>query len=184
MNKTPKIFGISGWKNSGKTTLTSALIAEFTDRGFAVSSVKHAHHEFDVDQAGTDSFKHRKSGAQEVMLSSSKRFVLMHEVGDNAEPDLVELLAKMRPVDLILVEGFKSSSIPKIQTIRAESLANEGKALIVNIVAYASDIEELKTDERLPVLDINDIPATADFIAKCLELSNAGQNLQTEFSST
>lgn len=171
MSSVQKIFGISGWKNSGKTTLTSALIAEFSDRGFTVSSVKHAHHEFDVDQQGTDSFKHRKSGAQEVMLSSSKRFVLMHEVGDDAEPDLSELLTKMKPVDLILVEGFKSSDIPKIQTIRAASLANEGKVPFRNTVAYASDMDELNNDEKLPVLDINDVSATADFISKYLELN-------------
>lgn len=173
MSKLPKIFGISGWKNSGKTTLTTALIAEFTTRGFTVSSVKHAHHEFDVDQAGTDSFKHRKSGASEVMLSSSKRFALMHEVGDDAEPDLKELLAKMRPVDLVLVEGFKSSDIPKIQTIREQSLVNKGKVIIRNTVAYASDIEELQTDKNLPVLDINNILGTADFIAEYLELKLA-----------
>lgn len=173
MSKLPKTFGISGWKNSGKTTLTTALIAEFTKRGFTVSSVKHAHHEFDVDQAGTDSFKHRKSGAREVMLSSSKRFALMHEVGDDVEPDLIELLAKMTPVDLVLVEGFKSSDIPKIQTIRAQSLINKGKVTIRNTVAYASDIEDLQTAEKLPMLDINDILATADFIAKYLELKLA-----------
>lgn len=171
MSKVQKIFGISGWKNSGKTTLTSALIAEFSDRGFTVSSVKHAHHEFDVDQQGTDSFKHRKSGAQEVMLSSSKRFVLMHEVGDDAEPDLSELLTKMKPVDLILVEGFKSSDIPKIQTIRAASLANKGKVPFRNTVAYASDMDDLNNDEKLPVLDINDVSATADFISEYLELN-------------
>lgn len=170
MNKVQKVFGISGWKNSGKTTLTSALIAEFCRRGYRVSSVKHAHHEFDVDQEGTDSFKHRKSGAQEVMLSSSKRFALMHEIVDEVEPDLAELLRKMTPVDLILVEGFKSSDIPKIQTIRAESLVNEGKACVQNIVAYASDIKRFENDEKLPGLDINDVSAVADFITSYLEL--------------
>lgn len=174
LSKTQKVFGISGWKNSGKTTLTSALIAEFTKREFTVSSVKHAHHEFDVDQEGTDSFKHRKSGAQEVMLSSSRRFALMHEIADEKEPDLNELLTKMMPVDLILIEGFKSSNIPKIQTIRTESLGNEGAQPIRNIIAYASDIAELKVEGPQPVLDINNIAKIADFIAEYLELKRIG----------
>lgn len=171
MNKVQKVFGISGWKNSGKTTLTSALISEFSSRGFTVSSIKHAHHEFDVDQEGTDSFKHRKSGAREVMLSSSKRFALMHEVAANAEPDLSQLLAKMAPVDLILVEGFKTSDIAKIQTIRAASLANSGKTSIANVAAFASDTKILEVDKNLPVLDINDVPAIADFISKYIGLT-------------
>lgn len=170
MSEIQKVFGISGWKNSGKTTLTSGLIAEFSKRGLTVSSVKHAHHEFDVDQEGTDSFKHRKSGAQEVMLSSSKRFVLMHEIGNDTEHDLDELLAKMAPVDLILVEGFKSSDIPKIQTIRADSIANKGKAPVRNIVAYASDLDAFECDESLPKLDINDIGLIADFVARYLDI--------------
>lgn len=174
MSEVQKIFGISGWKNSGKTTLTAALISEFTERGFTVSSVKHAHHEFDVDQEGTDSYKHRKSGAEEVMLSSSRRFVLMHEVGDNAEPDLIELLAKMKLVDLILVEGFKSSDIPKIQTIRAESLVNKGKLSVHNVVAYASDIEKLEMDNNQPVLDLNNVSEIANFITNYLKLSKVG----------
>lgn len=162
-----KIFGISGWKNSGKTTLTASLIKELSGRGYKISSVKHAHHHFDVDQPGTDSYKHRQSGAGEVMLASSKRYVLMHDIApDEDEPDLDELVAKMAKVDLILVEGFKSSNIPKIQAIRQESIGNAGKTKMQNIVAYASD-GAVETD--LPVYDINDIKGMADFILEFLD---------------
>jgi molybdopterin-guanine dinucleotide biosynthesis protein B len=159
---TQKVFGISGWKNSGKTTLTSAVIKELTARGLRVSSVKHAHHNVDVDQEGTDSFKHRTSGASEVMLASSKRFALMHEISDGEEEwSLDQLLEKMSAVDLILVEGFKSSNIPKIQTIRNVSLGNEGQGQINNIIAFAAD---MPIETELPVLDIDDVTSVADFI--------------------
>lgn len=165
---TQKVFGISGWKNSGKTTLTSAVIKELTTRGLRVSSVKHAHHNVDVDQEGTDSFKHRISGASEVMLASSKRFALMHEIaGGEEEWSLDQLLEKMSAVDLILVEGFKSSDIPKIQTIRSESLENEGRGQMNNIVAYAADMP-IETD--LPVLDIDDVTKVADFIIEHMNI--------------
>ncbi len=163
-----KVFGISGWKNSGKTTLTSAVIKELTARGLRVSSVKHSHHNVDVDQEGTDSFKHRISGASEVMLASSKRFALMHEIAAGEEEwSLDQLLEKMSAVDLILVEGFKSSNIPKIQTIRNESLENEGRGQINNIVAYAADMP-IETD--LPVLDIDDVTKVADFIIEHMNI--------------
>lgn len=163
-----KIFGISGWKNSGKTTLTASLIKELSGRGHKISSVKHAHHHFDVDQPGTDSYKHRQSGAGEVMLASSKRYVLMHDIApDEDEPDLDELVAKMAQVDLILVEGFKSSNIPKIQAIRQQSISNAGKTKMQNIVAYASDGA---VEADLPVYDINDIKGMADFVLEFVDL--------------
>lgn len=166
---TQKVFGISGWKNSGKTTLTSAVIKELTARGLRVSSVKHAHHNVDVDQEGTDSFKHRTSGASEVMLASSKRFALMHEIEENEEGwSLDQLLEKMSAVDLILVEGFKSSNIPKIQTIRNVSLSNEGQGQMNNIVAYATDMP-IETD--LPILDIDDVTGVADFIINYMSIN-------------
>ena len=165
---TQKVFGISGWKNSGKTTLTSALISELSARGYRVSSVKHAHHNVDVDQEGTDSYKHRTAGASEVMLASSKRFALMHEIAEEeGEYELKELLEKMSEVDLILVEGFKSSEIPKIQTIRQVSLGNSGKEPINNIVAYATDMHK---ETELPVLDIDNVPMIADFIIDYMDL--------------
>ncbi|MBO6919924.1 MAG: molybdopterin-guanine dinucleotide biosynthesis protein B [Rhizobiaceae bacterium] len=166
---TQKVFGISGWKNSGKTTLTSAVIKELTARGLRISSVKHAHHNVDVDQEGTDSFKHRISGASEVMLASSKRFALMHEIGGSEEEwSLDQLLEKMSAVDLILVEGFKSSNIPKIQTIRKASLENEGMGQMNNIVAYAAD---MPIETYLPVLEIDDVVKVADFIIKYLNIN-------------
>ena len=165
---TQKVFGISGWKNSGKTTLTSALIRELSARGYRVSSVKHAHHNVDVDQQGTDSYKHRAAGASEVMLATSKRFALMHEIAEEeGEFELGELLEKMSEVDLILVEGFKSSDIPKIQTIRQVSLDNSGKESINNIVAYATD---MRKETELPVLDIDNVSIIADFIIDYMDL--------------
>lgn len=165
---TQKVFGISGWKNSGKTTLTSALIRELSARGYRVSSVKHAHHNVDVDQEGTDSYKHRAAGASEVMLATSKRFALMHEIAEeDGEFELGELLEKMSEVDLILVEGFKSSEIPKIQTIRQVSLGNSGKEPINNIVAYASDMPK---ETELPVLDIDNVSVIADFIIDYMDI--------------
>lgn len=163
-----KVFGISGWKNSGKTTLTSALIKELSQRGYCVSSVKHAHHNVDVDQEGTDSFKHRAAGASEVMLASANRFALMHEIAkEEGEFELGELLEKMSKVDVILVEGFKSSDIPKIQTIRQVGLNNNGPQKMHNIVAYATDMH---LDTELPVLDIDNVSLIADFIIDYLEL--------------
>ncbi|MEP2948180.1 MAG: molybdopterin-guanine dinucleotide biosynthesis protein B [Lentilitoribacter sp.] len=165
---TQKVFGISGWKNSGKTTLTSALIRELSARGYRVSSVKHAHHNVDVDQEGTDSYKHRAAGASEVMLASSKRFALMHEiVEEEGEFELEDLLEKMSEVDLILAEGFKSSEIPKIQTIRQVSLGNSGKEPINNIVAYATDMPK---ETELPVLDVDKVSMIADFIIDYMDL--------------
>ena len=165
---TQKVFGISGWKNSGKTTLTSALIRELSARGYRVSSVKHAHHNVDVDQEGTDSYKHRAAGASEVMLATSKRFALMHEIAEEeGEFELNDLLEKMSEVDLILVEGYKSSDIPKIQTIRQVSLGNNGKEPINNIVAYATDMPK---ETGLPVLDIDNVSMVADFIIDYMEL--------------
>ena len=165
---TQKVFGISGWKNSGKTTLTSALISELSARGYQVSSVKHAHHNVDVDQEGTDSYKHRAAGASEVMLATSKRFALMHEIAqEDGEFELNDLLEKMSEVDLILVEGYKSSDIPKIQTIRQVSLGNNGKEPINNIVAYATDMPK---ETELPVLDIDNVSMVADFIIEYMDL--------------
>lgn len=163
-----KVFGVSGWKNSGKTTLTSALIKELTARGYRVSSVKHAHHNVDVDQEGTDSFKHRSAGASEVMLASANRFALMHEIAkEEDEFELSGLLEKMSEVDLILVEGFKSSDIPKIQTIREVSLANNGSQEMNNIVAYATDMH---LDTELPVFKIDKVSLIADFIIDYMNL--------------
>ena len=107
-----KIYGVTGWKNSGKTGLMERLVSEFVNRGFSVSTIKHAHHSFDVDRSGKDSHRHRVAGAREVMLSSRNRFALMHELRDEEEPSLEMLLAKLSPVDLVLIEGFKRDRHP------------------------------------------------------------------------
>ena len=156
-----KIYGVTGWKNSGKTGLMERLVSEFVKRGFSVSTIKHAHHSFDVDRSGKDSHRHRVAGAREVMLSSRNRFALMHELRDEEEPSLEVLLAKLSPVDLVLIEGFKRDRHSKIETFRAVT----GTDLIATndptIHAVASDVA--MTLDR-PVFDLDDTAAIADFI--------------------
>ncbi len=156
-----RIYGVVGWKNAGKTGLMERMVAEITARGFTVSTVKHAHHSFDVDHAGKDSHRHRVAGASEVLLASRHRFALMHELKGEDEPDLAMLLGKLAPVDLVLIEGYKRDAHPKIEAHRAET----GNALIApgdtSIRAVASDV--MLTLDR-PVFDLNDTDAIADFI--------------------
>lgn len=162
-----KIYGVTGWKNAGKTGLMERLVAEFTERGFSVSTIKHAHHSFDVDHPGKDSHRHRVAGAQEVFLASRNRWALMSELRDRAEPPLSELLTKLSPVDLVLVEGYKRDRHPKIEAFRGET----GNDLIApqddTIRAVASDTV-LELDR--PVYDLNDTGAIADFIQSELGL--------------
>ncbi len=162
-----KIWGVAGWKNSGKTGLMERLVAEFTARGMTVSTVKHAHHTFDVDQPGKDSFRHRQAGASQVLLTSKNRWALMSELRVAAEPTLSEMLAQLAPVDLILVEGFKREAHPKIEANRSAT----GQSLLApddpTIKAIASD-KSPKTDKPLFHLDAtSDI---ADFITQELAL--------------
>ncbi len=156
-----RLYGIVGWKNAGKTGLMERLVTEITGRGFTVSTVKHAHHSFDVDHAGKDSFRHRAAGATEVLLASRNRFALMHELRAQEEPILAELLSKLSPVDLILIEGYKRDAHPKVEAHRAET----GNALIApddpTIKAVASDVT---LDLDLPVFNLNDTAQIADFI--------------------
>src|SRR5260370_34393929 len=114
-----KIFGFAGWSGSGKTTLMTALIPELVARGLTVSTIKHAHHAFDVDQPGKDSWRHREAGATEVLVASERRWALMHELRDAPEPSLDALVARISPVDLLLVEGFKRHPHPKLEVYRA-----------------------------------------------------------------
>ena len=118
---TQRVFGITGWKNSGKTTLTEKLVAELTRRGFRVSTVKHAHHDFDIDHEGADSYRHRLAGAVEVAVVSGRRWALMHELRGEDEPKLEEILARLAPCDLVLVEGYKREGHPKIETRRLDA---------------------------------------------------------------
>ena len=162
-----KIFGVTGWKNSGKTGLMERLITEFTARGLSVSSIKHAHHSFDIDHPGRDSYRHRDAGARQVLLASRNRWALMHELRNEDEPSLGDLLKQLLPVDLVLIEGYKRDRHPKIEAHRKET----GQPLIApedeTIVAVASDTS-LAIDR--PVLDLNDTAAIASFIAQHLEL--------------
>lgn len=156
-----KLYGIVGWKNAGKTGLMERLVTEITSRGLTVSTIKHAHHSFDVDQPGKDSFRHRAAGATEVLLSSANRVALMHELRGAEEPSLDDLLARLSPVDLVLVEGYKRDRHPKVEAHRAET----GNPLIAHedetVKAVASDTP---FDFDRPVFDLNDTSQIADFI--------------------
>lgn len=156
-----RLYGVTGWKNSGKTGLMERLVSEIAGRGISVSTVKHAHHTFDVDHPGKDSHRHRVAGAREVLLASRKRIALMHELRDEDEPTLEALLQRLGPVDLVLVEGYKRDAHPKVEAHRAET----GNPLIATgdptVRAVASDTP-LELDR--PVFDLNDTRAIADFI--------------------
>lgn len=159
-----RIIGLAGWSGSGKTTLISKVIPRLKARGLSVSTLKHAHHGFDLDRPGKDSFIHRESGATEVIISSSKRWAVLHELRDEGEWNMPDLVAKMSPVDLVLVEGFKRDNFPKLEIHRAEN----GKPLLHNedpgIVAIATDTP--LPDARVPLVDLNDIEAIADLLLK------------------
>ena len=159
-----RIFGIVGWSGSGKTTLLVRLIPELTRRGVRVSTVKHAHHAFDVDKPGKDSWEHRQAGATEVMVSSAARWALMHEHRGAPEATLEQLIERMSPVDLVLVEGFKRHRHRKLEVHRA----SVGKPLIApedpDIVAVASDAG--LAGLSVPLLDLGDPPAIAEFILR------------------
>jgi molybdopterin-guanine dinucleotide biosynthesis protein B len=157
-----RVFGLAGWSGSGKTTLLIELIPALTALGLRVSTVKHAHHEFDVDQPGKDSWRHRKSGATEVMVASSVRWALMHEHRGAREPALHELLAKMAPVDLVLVEGFKSADIPKLEVYRPSVGKPPFYVEDPHIVALASD--ERLPATTLPQFSLGDVDGIARFI--------------------
>lgn len=158
-----RVYGIMGWKNAGKTGLMERLVAEITGRGLSVSTVKHVHHEVDLDQPGKDTFRHRAAGAQEVVLASAQRFAILHE-HRGPEPDLAQVLARLAPVDLVLVEGYKRDSHPKIEVFRPAN----GRSLIqpgdpqVRAVATDADLGPL----AVPVLDLNNAAAVADFILR------------------
>lgn len=163
-----KTFGFAGYSGSGKTTLIEQLIPRFVKQGLRVSLVKHAHHAFDVDQPGKDSYRHRHAGASEVLVTSSRRWVLMHELRGEAEPTFEAQLGHLAPCDLLLVEGFKHAPIPKLEVWRAAT----GEGLLhpndPHIVAVASDAS---VETRLPRLDLNDVEGIAGFIRSHLALT-------------
>ncbi|MBL8671130.1 MAG: molybdopterin-guanine dinucleotide biosynthesis protein B [Alphaproteobacteria bacterium] len=166
-----RIFGLAGWSGSGKTTLVVKLIPELVGRGYRVSTLKHAHHEFDIDQPGKDSYEHRRAGATEVMVSSLNRWALMHEHRGAPEPSIAELLPRLSPVDLLLVEGFKREGHDKIEVHRP----SVGKPLLCRddpkVVAVASDVP--LGNLPVPRLDLDDVAAIADFILDRCGLARA-----------
>jgi molybdopterin-guanine dinucleotide biosynthesis adapter protein len=157
-----RVIGIAGWSGAGKTTLLTRVIPRLTGRGLRVSTIKHAHHAFDIDQPGKDSHTHRTAGATEVLISSANRFALMHELRGAPELALGALLAKLSPVDLVLIEGFKREAHPKLEVYRA----SVGKPPLhpddPNIVAVASDGP---LQARVPVVSLDDVDAVADILA-------------------
>ena len=167
-----KILGLGGWSGAGKTTLLSKLIPELIRCGISVSTMKHAHHGFDVDQPGKDSYVHRQAGATEVLVASEKRWALMHESRPASEPSVADLTRHMSAVDLLLVEGFKREPHDKLEIYRAENskpLLSTGDP---TYVAILSDTPVSGTS--LPVIDLNDIPAIADFIVRHCGLRTRG----------
>lgn len=157
-----RVIGLAGWSGAGKTTLLVKLIPELNGRGLAVSTIKHAHHGFDIDRPGKDSFEHRAAGAREVLVSSARRWALVHELRGEAEPALPELLARLAPADLVIVEGFKANPHPKIEVHRAAN----GKPLLFPadpaIAAVAADGP--LPGAPIPVLALDDVAAIADAI--------------------
>jgi molybdopterin-guanine dinucleotide biosynthesis protein B len=157
-----EIFGLAGWSGSGKTTLMVGLLPELVARGLTVSTMKHAHHTFDIDRPGKDSYEHRAAGASEVMVTSARRWALMHEFKGAPEPPMDELIARMNPVDLLLIEGFKAHEHDKLEVFRREV----GKPLLclkdARVVAVASDGEV--PEAGVPVIALDDVTAIADFV--------------------
>jgi len=164
-----KVFGLAGWSGSGKTTLVVRLIPVLVARGYTVSTLKHAHHGFDIDQPGKDSYEHRMAGATEVMVGSKRRWALLHELRQATEPPSADLIARMSPVDLVLIEGFKQEEHDKLEVHRPAL----GKPLLCEsdprVVAVAS--EGAVTGLAVPVIDLNDIDGIADFVIAHCKLS-------------
>jgi molybdopterin-guanine dinucleotide biosynthesis adapter protein len=163
------VIGIAGWKKSGKTTLAVRLIAEFTRRGLKVATVKHAHHDFQIDDAETDSARHRRAGASQVAVVSAKRWAVISELEGEPEPDLAEVIGWLGPCDLVIVEGYKSAPIPKIEARRRAASSHEPLAdTDANVIAIAAD--HAAEGSGRPVFSLDDVAALADFIAVSIGL--------------
>ena len=158
-----RIFGLAGWSGSGKTTLLAALIPELVARGLSVSTIKHAHREFDIDQPGKDSWRHREAGAAEVLVSSTQRWALMHELRGAEEPRIPELLAKLSQVDLVVIEGFKREPHRKIEVFRA---ANGKPFLFPDDPGVAGIATDTPVETALPTAHLDDIEAVAAMMRK------------------
>ena len=170
------VFGVVGWSGSGKTTLVTSLVPELVGRGLRVSTVKHTHHDIEIDKPGKDSYRHREAGATEVLVTSPRRWALVHELRDEAEPDMESLIARMEAVDLILVEGFKSHRFPKLEVHRPAT----GKPMLAaddpSIVAVASAVA--LPGAAVPVLALDDIAAIARFIVDFFALRAGGADAE------
>lgn len=164
-----RVIGITGWKNSGKTTLTEKLITHFVGMGLKIATVKHAHHEFDIDHEGTDSFRHRKAGASEVAIVSAKRWAVMHEVETEDEPPLREVIDKLSPCDLVIVEGYKREGHVKIE-VRLGAFGEPLSPKDASIIAIASDMPIV--DQSLPGFHMDNVVAIADFIIRQFDMKN------------
>ncbi len=165
-----QVFGIVGWKNNGKTTLVAKLIANLVERGYKVSSVKHAHHNVDLEVPGTDSFRHRAAGSHETMLATGHRWALMHEYRGTEESKLDELLTHFSACDIVIVEGYKQGQHPKIEVVRKRNERGLLVDLVPNITAIATDLDDLQAD--ITRLDINNIDLVADFVLQTTGLLN------------
>lgn len=161
-----KVFGFAGWSGSGKTTVIERIVPLLRERGLRVSLVKHAHHEFDIDQPGKDSWRHRQAGCGEVLISSSVRWALMHELRGEPEPDLEQALARLSPCELVLIEGFKRALIPKLEIYRP----SVGKPLLYpddpRIAGLATDAPDQLSGVPVPVLDLSNAGAIAQFVVE------------------
>jgi molybdopterin-guanine dinucleotide biosynthesis protein B len=162
-----RILGLAGWSGSGKTTLLTKMIPRLVARGLRVSTLKHAHHAFDIDQPGKDSHSHRMAGATEVLIGSERRWALVHELRSSAEPTLADLLHKLTPVDLVLIEGYKRERHPKLEVFRAAV----GKPLLAggdpDIVAIAADGP--LPEAGVPVVDLDDVDRIIDIVTGAAE---------------
>jgi molybdopterin-guanine dinucleotide biosynthesis protein B len=169
---TTPVIGIAGWKKSGKTTLAVRLIAEFVRRGVKVATVKHAHHDFQIDGAETDSARHRRAGASQVAVVSAKRWAVIAELEGAPEPELAEVVSWLEPCDLVIVEGYKRAPIPKVETRRRAALGSDPLAgSDANVIAIAAD--HATDGAGRPVFALDDIAGIADFIAASVGVAAA-----------
>ena len=163
-----RVIGVAGFKNAGKTTLVERLVRELTGRGFRISTMKHAHHSFDIDHEGRDSFRHRHAGASEVAVISAQRWAIIHELRDEAEPSFAEILAKLGACDLVIIEGYKHGSHDKIEVrnITLDHPKLEGRDPTIVAIAANGAV----SDAQVPVFDRDHVEALADFIITHMRL--------------
>ena len=163
-----RIFGIAGWKNSGKTTLVEGVVRELVKRGLRVATMKHAHHGFDIDHEGRDSYRHREAGASEVIVASSKRWAVVHELRGESEPNFQDMMAKLSPADIVIVEGFKKERYPKLEVI-GPTPRDAPLYLSDDSVVAVAGVAPL--DAKLPYFDRDDVAGIVDFILRHTELT-------------